>query len=95
MRRPSTQHGRADDTDDALTHQPKYSRFTQQELPACRPLLTPLVATVVLFGLGLLFLPLGVVVFQASRSVVDQARLADPAPSDDFSPRGRETVAAG
>lgn len=84
MRRPSTIPGRADHADDAPTHRPKYSRFTQQELPACRPLLTPQVVTLMMFGLGLLFLPLGVVVFQASRSVVDQARLADPAPSDDF-----------
>jgi hypothetical protein len=80
------------EVDVATNLRPKYSRFTQQELPACRPLMTPLVVTWAFFGLGFLFLPLGVVAFRASRSVVDQVRLAAhrscPVALSSFPPRG-------
>ena len=80
------------EVDVATNLRPKYSRYTQQELPACRPLMTPLVVTWAFFGLGFLFLPLGVVAFRASRSVVDQVRLAAhrscPAALSSFPPRG-------
>ncbi|KAG6542445.1 hypothetical protein Mapa_016135 [Marchantia paleacea] len=50
---------------------PKYSRFTQQELPACKPLLTPgwVIATFVV--VGIIFIPIGAVTLLASNGVVE------------------------
>ncbi|KAM7269031.1 hypothetical protein ACFE04_024528 [Oxalis oulophora] len=49
---------------------PKYSRFTQQELPACKPILTPqwVIATFII--VSLVFIPLGVITLFASQDVV-------------------------
>ncbi|XWS16000.1 hypothetical protein CRYUN_Cryun34aG0049200 [Craigia yunnanensis] len=45
--------------------------FTQQRLPACKPVLTPAwVITIFLFT-GFIFIPLGLVTLRASRSVVE------------------------
>mmetsp|Transcript_12754 Transcript_12754/g.24201 ORF Transcript_12754/g.24201 Transcript_12754/m.24201 type:complete len:396 (+) Transcript_12754:373-1560(+) len=59
---------------------PKNNRFTQQELPACRPLMTPRVVTVGFFLVGILFVPLGAIVLAASSSVVEQSKRYDNEP---------------
>ncbi|XP_068634069.1 ALA-interacting subunit 1-like [Aristolochia californica] len=50
---------------------PKYSRFTQQELPACKPILTPqwVISTFIL--ISIIFIPIGVTSLLASRDVVE------------------------
>ncbi|PIA47657.1 hypothetical protein AQUCO_01400340v1 [Aquilegia coerulea] len=50
---------------------PKYSKFTQQELPACKPILTPqwVISTFIL--ISAIFIPIGVVSLLASRDVVE------------------------
>lgn len=51
--------------------QPKYSRFTQQELPACKPLLTPGWVITTFMLVGALFIPIGVISLVASHRVVE------------------------
>jgi hypothetical protein len=51
--------------------QPKYSRFTQQELPACKPLLTPGWVMAIFMIVGPIFISIGVVSLVASHSVVE------------------------
>ncbi|KAI3982983.1 hypothetical protein MKX01_010466 [Papaver californicum] len=50
---------------------PKYSRFTQQELPACKPILTPgwVIATFIV--VGIVFIPIGLASLFASQRVVE------------------------
>ncbi|KAI3466296.1 hypothetical protein Pfo_022959 [Paulownia fortunei] len=50
---------------------PKYSRFTQQELPACKPILTPKWVISTFLLVGMVFIPIGVVSLFASRDVVE------------------------
>lgn len=50
---------------------PKYSKFTQQELPACKPLLTPAWVIGTLFLIGAVFIPLGAISLAASNKVVE------------------------
>ncbi|KAL9247958.1 hypothetical protein vseg_021327 [Gypsophila vaccaria] len=50
---------------------PKYSRFTQQELPACKPILTPAWVITAFVAVGIVFIPLGVASFSASENVVE------------------------
>ncbi|XP_008809887.2 ALA-interacting subunit 3-like [Phoenix dactylifera] len=50
---------------------PKYSRFTQQELPACKPILTPRWVISVFTLVGIIFVPIGLVSLMASRDVVE------------------------
>ncbi|KAK3131027.1 hypothetical protein QOZ80_6BG0501100 [Eleusine coracana subsp. coracana] len=50
---------------------PKYSKFTQQELPACKPILTPKWVVSVFFLVGVIFVPIGVVSLLAARDVVE------------------------
>lgn len=50
---------------------PKSSRFTQQELPACKPLLTPGWVITIFMVVGVIFIPIGVAALLASRSVVE------------------------
>ncbi|KAJ9147214.1 hypothetical protein P3X46_029397 [Hevea brasiliensis] len=53
------------------SRKPQYSRFTQQELPACKPILTPgwVIATFV--GVGIIFIPIGLIALFASEHVVE------------------------
>uniref|UniRef100_A0A0D6QS29 ALA-interacting subunit n=1 Tax=Araucaria cunninghamii TaxID=56994 RepID=A0A0D6QS29_ARACU len=53
------------------SRRPTYSRFTQQELPACKPLLTPgwVISAFVL--VGVIFIPIGIVSLVASNRVVE------------------------
>lgn len=70
---------------------PKYSKFTQQELPACKPLLTPAVVISTFFIIGVIFIPIGAVSLLASNGVVevkqryDQACLPDATDNDERS----------
>jgi hypothetical protein len=50
---------------------PKYTKFTQQELPACKPLLTPGWVMATFMVVGVIFIPIGVVTLLASNSVVE------------------------
>lgn len=50
---------------------PKYSRFTQQELPACKPILTPGWVITAFISVGILFIPVGLVCLFASEHVVE------------------------
>ncbi|CAK9314656.1 unnamed protein product [Citrullus colocynthis] len=50
---------------------PKYSRFTQQELPACKPILTPRWVISAFMLVSIIFVPIGVASLFASRDVVE------------------------
>ncbi|XP_016432599.1 ALA-interacting subunit 1-like [Nicotiana tabacum] len=50
---------------------PKYSKFSQQELPACKPILTPKWVISILLLIGVVFIPIGLVSLLASRDVVE------------------------
>ncbi|CAI5960353.1 unnamed protein product [Closterium sp. NIES-65] len=65
------------------------SRFTQQELPACKPLLTPAWVIATLFLVGAAFIPIGVVALMASNSVVEVVQRYD----DSCVPAGKDGVA--
>ncbi|XP_042477462.1 ALA-interacting subunit 3-like [Macadamia integrifolia] len=54
-----------------LTNRPKYSKFTQQELPACKPILTPKWVVIIFTIIGIIFIPLGVAALFASGDVVE------------------------
>ncbi|XP_021901443.1 ALA-interacting subunit 1-like [Carica papaya] len=58
---------------------PKYSRFTQQELPACKPILTPRWVISTFLLVSVVFIPLGVVSLLASRDVVEIVHRYDAA----------------
>ncbi|KAG6660014.1 ALA-interacting subunit 1-like isoform X1 [Carya illinoinensis] len=50
---------------------PKYSRFTQQELPACKPILTPAWVITTFISIGIIFIPIGLASLFASERVVE------------------------
>ncbi|KAD3067016.1 hypothetical protein R6Q59_018845 [Mikania micrantha] len=50
---------------------PKYSRFTQQELPACKPILTPKWVISAFVLVTIVFIPIGLASLLASRDVVE------------------------
>ncbi len=52
------------------SRRPKYTKFTQQELPACKPLLTPGWVISIFLIVGIIFIPIGVVSLLASSKVV-------------------------
>ncbi|KAL9680438.1 hypothetical protein QQ045_018317 [Rhodiola kirilowii] len=53
---------------------PKYSKFTQQELPACKPILTPRWVISAFMLVSIVFIPIGVASLFASRDVVEIVR---------------------
>ncbi|VAI56351.1 unnamed protein product [Triticum turgidum subsp. durum] len=53
------------------SRKPKYSKFTQQELPACKPILTPKWVISVFVLVGVIFVPIGVASLLASNKVVE------------------------
>ncbi|XP_061346782.1 ALA-interacting subunit 3-like isoform X2 [Gastrolobium bilobum] len=53
---------------------PKYSKFTQQELPACKPILTPRAVISAFLLVSVVFVPIGVASLIASRNVVEIVR---------------------
>ncbi|KAK7342908.1 hypothetical protein VNO80_25866 [Phaseolus coccineus] len=50
---------------------PKYSKFTQQELPACKPILTPRAVISAFLIVTIVFIPIGVASLIASHDVVE------------------------
>ncbi|WCJ25124.1 ALA-interacting subunit 3 [Euphorbia peplus] len=50
---------------------PKYSRFTQQDLPACKPILTPGWVITTFVCVAIIFIPIGLVSLFASQHVVE------------------------
>ncbi|GFP99077.1 ala-interacting subunit 1 [Phtheirospermum japonicum] len=54
-----------------ISKKPKYSRFTQQELPACKPILTPGLVIGILISLAIIFIPIGLCSISASENVVE------------------------
>ncbi|KAL0022026.1 hypothetical protein WJX77_007340 [Trebouxia sp. C0004] len=66
------------------TREPKNSKFTQQDLPALKPLLTPVWVAAVFFGIAIVFIPLGAACLAASAGVVEvSARYDDTCISGD------------
>ncbi|XP_068646905.1 ALA-interacting subunit 1-like [Aristolochia californica] len=53
------------------SNKPKYSRFTQQELPACKPILTPGWVIATFTVIGIFFIPVGLASLSASQRVVE------------------------
>ncbi|XP_070052317.1 ALA-interacting subunit 5-like [Nicotiana tomentosiformis] len=53
------------------SRKPDYSRFTQQELPACKPILTPQWVVTAFIFLGIVFIPIGLASLSASEKVVE------------------------
>lgn len=58
-------------TENNKSNKPKYSRFTQQELPACKPILTPKWVITTYIAIGIIFIPIGLASLFASESVVE------------------------
>ncbi|XP_059441501.1 ALA-interacting subunit 3 [Corylus avellana] len=54
-----------------ISKRPKYSKFTQQELPACKPILTPRWVISAFLLVSIIFIPIGVASLFASRDVVE------------------------
>ncbi|CAK8542865.1 unnamed protein product [Lathyrus sativus] len=54
-----------------ISRKPKYSRFSQQELPAWQPILTPGWVISIFTFIGLIFIPIGVASLFASERVVE------------------------
>ncbi|KAJ6324939.1 hypothetical protein OIU76_012099 [Salix suchowensis] len=50
---------------------PKYSKFTQQELPACKPILTPRWVVSTFMLIAIVFIPIGIACLIGSRDVVE------------------------
>ncbi|KAM0926668.1 hypothetical protein ACQ4PT_003659 [Festuca glaucescens] len=65
------------DGDSRKPNKPKYSKFSQQELPACKPVLTPKIVVTVFLLIAFLFIPIGVVTLNASRQVVELVKRYD------------------
>ncbi|XP_062012135.1 ALA-interacting subunit 3-like [Rosa rugosa] len=63
--------GSADSAATRRSKRPKYSRFTQQELPACKPILTPKWVISAFMLVAIVFIPIGVATLFASRDVVE------------------------
>lgn len=53
------------------SRRPKYTKFSQQELGSCKPLLTPRDIILVFFLLGAICIPVGILTLRASWSVVE------------------------
>ncbi|KAL6549514.1 hypothetical protein OROHE_008631 [Orobanche hederae] len=51
-----------------ISRKPRYSRFTQQELPACKPILTPGLVIGILISLAIIFIPIGLSSISASEN---------------------------
>lgn len=53
------------------SNRPEGSAFTQQELPACKPVLTPGWVIAIYMLVGVIFIPIGVITLLASNTVVE------------------------
>ncbi|KAL1548281.1 ALA-interacting subunit 1 [Salvia divinorum] len=54
-----------------VSRKPTYSRFTQQDLPAWKPVLTPALVIATLICLAIIFIPIGLLSLSASENVVE------------------------
>ncbi|EPS71102.1 hypothetical protein M569_03657 [Genlisea aurea] len=63
----------------AVSKKPKYSRFTQQDLPACKPILTPGTVIAILLCIAVVFIPVGLSSLSASKNVVEIVHRYDDA----------------
>ncbi|KAL6851740.1 hypothetical protein ACP4OV_020304 [Aristida adscensionis] len=61
----------ADSLASRRSKKPKYSKFTQQELPACKPLLTPGIVIGAFSLIGIVFVPIGLASLSASQEIVE------------------------
>ncbi|VAI36491.1 unnamed protein product [Triticum turgidum subsp. durum] len=52
-------------------NRPRYHAFTQQQLPACKPILSPNMVIPILVFVGLLFIPIGLACYAASNKVFE------------------------
>nr|BAJ96529.1 predicted protein [Hordeum vulgare subsp. vulgare] len=52
-------------------NRPRYHAFTQQQLPACKPILAPNMVIPILVFVGLLFIPIGLACYAASNKVFE------------------------
>jgi len=68
------------------SRKPKYTKFTQQELPACKPLLTPAWVIGTFMLVGVIFIPIGLVTLLASHSVVEIISQYETACLDQYIP---------
>ncbi|XP_052208156.1 ALA-interacting subunit 3 [Diospyros lotus] len=72
---PSSSSGGAGSADASAprrqSKRPKYSKFTQQQLPACKPILTPKWVISAFMLVSIVFIPIGVASLFASRDVVE------------------------
>ncbi|XP_022893724.1 ALA-interacting subunit 3-like [Olea europaea var. sylvestris] len=72
---PSTSAGGPGSADSTAprrnSKRPKYSRFTQQELPACKPILTPKWVISAFLLVSIVFIPIGLVSLFDSQDVVE------------------------
>nr|XP_043607171.1 ALA-interacting subunit 3-like [Erigeron canadensis] len=72
---------------------PTYSRFSQQELPAWKPILTPGWAIASFITIGALFIPTGLLALSASDSVVEIIdRYDEDCVPDDFSSKAEAFI---
>ncbi|CAO2836954.1 unnamed protein product [Amaranthus hypochondriacus] len=69
--------GNSESSSKRNSKKPKYSRFTQQELPACKPILTPAWVISIFVAVGILFIPVGILSLSASEHVVEVLREYD------------------
>ncbi|KAH7533971.1 hypothetical protein FEM48_Zijuj04G0188100 [Ziziphus jujuba var. spinosa] len=72
MSGPSSSGGKEGSTHSKKHHsrKPKYSKFSQQELPACKPILTPGWVISSFISIGIVFIPLGLSSLFASERVM-------------------------
>ncbi|XP_042056705.1 ALA-interacting subunit 1-like [Salvia splendens] len=54
-----------------VSKKPTYSKFTQQDLPAWKPILTPALVIATLICLAIIFIPIGLLSLSASKNVVE------------------------
>ncbi|KAH9674971.1 ALA-interacting subunit [Citrus sinensis] len=61
----------SDSSSSSKTKKPQYSKFTQQELSACKPILTPGYVIGIFIIVGVVFIPVGIISLFASENVVE------------------------
>ncbi|KAH9738567.1 ALA-interacting subunit [Citrus sinensis] len=61
----------SDSSSSSKTKKPQYSKFTQQELSACKPILTPGYVIGIFIIVGVIFIPVGIISLFASENVVE------------------------
>ncbi|CAL8470493.1 g10035 [Coccomyxa elongata] len=65
------------DTAEKHSKKPKYTKLTQQELPACKASLTPISVICIFTIIGAAFIPIGYFCLKASQQVVEASQRYD------------------